>query len=56
MLASTAVWALYWAAKDGQFRNMEQGATVIFDEEEPIGQPTDQVFKKKPLHPKKAST
>jgi len=47
LLALTAVAALYWAAKTGQFRNMEQGSKEIFDEEEPIGQPTDMFFKKK---------
>jgi len=47
ILASTALLTLYWAAKNGQFRNMEQGARVIFDDAEPVGQPTDMVFKDK---------
>lgn len=56
LLALTAVAAFYWAAKNGQFRNMEQGSKEIFDEEEPIGQPTDMVFKKKKNSEKKTSS
>lgn len=40
-LSGSALVAFYWAAKTGQFRNLRQGAQVIFDEDEPIGQPTD---------------
>ncbi len=36
-----ALGAFYYAARDGQFRRLEEGARVIFDEEEPIGQRTD---------------
>ncbi|WOO43650.1 cbb3-type cytochrome oxidase assembly protein [Rubellicoccus peritrichatus] len=32
-----AVGALVWAVKNGQFKNIDGGATVIFDEEEPEG-------------------
>lgn len=38
---ASAVYALYWAVKTGQFREIEKGATSIFDEEEPLGTPTD---------------
>ncbi len=38
---ASAVYALYWAVKTGQFRNFEKGATAIFDDEEPEGHPTD---------------
>lgn len=38
---ASAVYALYWAVKTGQFREIEKGATEIFDEEEPIGVTTD---------------
>ena len=40
-LFAAAVYALYWAAKNGQFRNFEKGARVIFDEEEPEGEQLD---------------
>jgi hypothetical protein len=36
-----AILAFYWAAKHGHLQNVESGAKVIFDEEEPIGKPTD---------------
>lgn len=32
-----AVAALVWAVKNGQFKNIDGGAMVIFDEEEPEG-------------------
>ena len=32
-----AVYALLWAIKSGQSRDLEEGACVIFDEEEPLG-------------------
>ncbi len=34
---ATAVAALVWAVKNGQFSNLEQGARSIFDAEEPEG-------------------
>jgi nitrogen fixation-related uncharacterized protein len=37
-----AAIALHWAHKNGQFSNLDQGATSIFDEDEPLGQVTDQ--------------
>ncbi|MFT3828933.1 MAG: cbb3-type cytochrome oxidase assembly protein CcoS [Opitutaceae bacterium] len=40
-IMASAVFALNWAIKTGQFRNIEKGATEIFDEEEPMGRPTD---------------
>jgi len=52
LLACTAVAALFWAARNGQFRNYEKGATVIFGDDEPIGQPTDMVFAPKVRKPK----
>ena len=44
---SSAVYALYWAVKTGQFREFEKGATEIFDEEEPQGRATDFFPKKR---------
>jgi hypothetical protein len=43
-IATASVFALlafYWAAKHGHLRDVENGAKVIFDDEEPIGKPTD---------------
>lgn len=40
-LSGSALIALAWAAKTDQFRDLKKGATVIFDEDEPIGTPTD---------------
>jgi len=37
-----AALALFWAHKNGQLSNMEEGAKSIFDEEEPMGELTDQ--------------
>jgi len=37
----TTVLAFYWAARTGQFRNLEAGSKTIFDDEEPIGTATD---------------
>lgn len=47
-LSGSALIAFYWAAKTGQFQNIQRGAEVIFDEEEPIGRPTDRF----PVKPK----
>lgn len=40
--------ALYWAHKHGQLSNLEKGSTSIFDEDEPMGEITDQFPEKKP--------
>lgn len=37
----SAVYALHWASKNGQLSEFQKGASVIFDEEEPEGVPTD---------------
>jgi len=41
LFGATAVWALAWAIRKGQFANFGQGAASIFDDEEPVGQVTD---------------
>jgi cbb3-type cytochrome oxidase maturation protein len=41
LLGGSAVYALYWAASHGQFRQMERGAESIFDSGEPVGKVTD---------------
>jgi len=51
LVVASAVYGLYWASKKGQLQNLEEGAKVIFDEEEPIGTPTDQILNK-PKAPK----
>jgi cbb3-type cytochrome oxidase maturation protein len=40
-LSGSAILAFYWAVKTGQFRHLEEGSTVIFDKDEPIGKPTE---------------
>ena len=44
---AVAVFALYWAAKTGQFEQFEKGAKSIFDEEEPEGVQIDHFPKKR---------
>ncbi|MEL6771006.1 MAG: cbb3-type cytochrome c oxidase subunit I [Bacteroidota bacterium] len=43
-----SVFILMWSDKRGQYRNVKAGAYVIFDEDEPVGQPQDQTFAKVP--------
>lgn len=38
---ATAIYAFSWASRDGQMRDFDRGATVIFDEDEPLGKQTD---------------
>ncbi len=44
LVVISAVYGLYWASRKGQLQNLEEGAKVIFDDEEPVGLPTDQVL------------
>lgn len=37
----TTLAAFYWAARTGQFRNLEDGSRCIFDDDEPVGTATD---------------
>ena len=39
---AAAAYALHWAHKNGQLSNLDRGAESIFDDEEPMGQVTDQ--------------
>ena len=41
IFGATAVWALVWAIRNGEMSNFKAGAESIFDEEEPVGKPTD---------------
>lgn len=55
LVVASAVYALYWASKKGELQNLEEGAKVIFDNEEPLGTPTDQTLHQ-PKPPKKPKT
>ena len=41
VFGSSAVCALVWAVRNGEFRNFKAGAESIFDAGEPVGRPTD---------------
>lgn len=41
LFLASAVYALHWAAKTGHLRDFDKNAATIFDEKEPVGQPTD---------------
>jgi len=38
----TAVYGLVWAVRSGQMRHFGAGATSIFDDDEPVGEMTDE--------------
>lgn len=48
--ASLALAAFFWALRNKQFsvKQLNEGAYVIFDSVEPVGTPTDQLFKEPP--------
>ncbi len=50
LFLASAVYALHWASKNGQLKEFDKGAKSIFDDEEPIGQPTDFFPGKAPRH------
>ncbi len=41
LLPATALLALRWAVRHGEFRDLRKTALSIFDEEEPVGQLSD---------------
>lgn len=41
LLGGSALAAFFWAARDGQFENLDTAPEVIFDAAEPIGEPGD---------------
>lgn len=43
--AAVTLTILWRADRAGQFRNLKAGAYVIFDDDEPVGTPQDQLFK-----------
>ncbi len=38
---ASAVFALYWAARNRQFQDFDQGARTVFSDDEPEGTHTD---------------
>ncbi len=40
-----------WAFFNGQFNDIQKGRMLPFDEEEPAGKRTDQIFQDKPSEP-----
>jgi hypothetical protein len=42
--AAITLTILFRADRAGLFRNLKAGAFVIFDDEEPVGEPQDQLF------------
>jgi hypothetical protein len=44
--AAVTLTILFRATQAGMFRNLKAGAYVIFDEDEPVGEPQDQLFKR----------
>ena len=51
----TTLAAFYWAARTGQFRSLEDGSKVIFDDDEPVGTATDVFADKKADRPVRAA-
>ena len=46
IFGGAAVLALAWAVREGQFANFQRAAEAIFDDDEPIGMPTDRTLAK----------
>lgn len=46
--AAVTLTILFRASQAGMFRNLKAGAYVIFDEDEPVGEPQDQLFNRDP--------
>lgn len=51
LFGGTTLAAFYWAARTGQFRNLEEGSKIIFDADEPIGIATDAFTDRNPEIP-----
>jgi len=45
--AALALAAFVWAVRNGQLDQSNAGGLVIFDQEEPVGMPTDQLFEQR---------
>lgn len=46
-ILASAIAALYWAASNGEFDNLEDKSRVIFGDDEPVGKVTDAFPEKK---------
>jgi len=55
LIVASAVYGLYWASQKGQLQDLEEGAKVIFDDEESIGRATDQTLNQKKPAPRPTS-
>jgi cbb3-type cytochrome oxidase maturation protein len=55
LILATAVYAFVWAAKNGEFRDLEAQSRSIFDETEPEGVQTDYFPGKGPRPPQSSS-
>jgi nitrogen fixation-related uncharacterized protein len=55
LIVASAVYGLYWASQKGQLQDLEEGAKIIFDDEEPIGRATDQILNQKKPSPRPTS-
>ncbi len=42
--AGATLTILFYANQKGHFRNLKAGAYLIFDDDEPVGTPQDQIF------------
>ena len=47
ILGGSALAALCWSFTDGQLRDLKQAPLTIFEEDEPVGTPTDK-FPRRP--------
>jgi predicted deacylase len=44
VVPAVALWSLHWASRTGEFRLLNRAALLPFDDEEPVGQATDQIL------------
>lgn len=51
-----AAYALYWAHKNNQLENLDEGSRIIFDDDEPEGEQTDFFPSKRGQHAKRHSS
>ncbi|MFB3776272.1 MAG: cbb3-type cytochrome oxidase assembly protein [Bryobacteraceae bacterium] len=51
LFGASAIWALVWAIRSGQFSDFAGGASSIFDPEEPVGHITDTALAHGPTPP-----
>jgi hypothetical protein len=53
--AAVTLTVLFRSVRAGHFSNLQSGAYVIFDEDEPVGTPQDQLFRSSDASSHKAS-